>query len=1136
MSEILGADNTGETLNEDISLSFAEREQAEADVAFEELLRGEPPIVSGMEKVDPDIAAIRGDASLGYDAWKFIAQLPVRSGVGGARDAFQEMMNGMNDLFEWQVEFSQRHPVVGAIFMDRARSEAVIREDLGLPKPEAPQLPEVPLPETAAGEMARGISQFMAGFFTPYKTLAGANTVTRMAIAGAISDGTAFDPLQNRVANMIRDFTGLRDPITEFLAAKPGDSKAEGRFKNVIEGLGLGVLADGFMIALRALRGIRRLRKIETPPEQGLTPGTLKEDAFSPLGNPKGPLTTGVAVDDALRKKMQSAAVETADVPPGTLLELDEGRGIFINFARITEPDDVKTVIQQAADLQSFSIKEAQRGVQSHVETQRLADLLGLTPEQVIRRNQGVPFNAETAVAARKLLNASAEKLLVLAEAAADPNAGVVDLYNFRRMMTVHHAIQKEVIGARTETARALNSWRIPVGGGQEQARAIEAMMDAHGGDLLSQVFARKIMAAKKAGALTNEQLNTIARKAGGSRTSAALQEAWIMGLLSGPKTHMVNMMSNTAVMFQALSERAVAARVGAAMGTQDGVIVGEATQMVFGMLEGFKDLWRYSASNNRMVRKGLKIAGKDLPPEGVTLAPGLERSKIDLPFREAISSESFGIQPDTLLAKTVNGFGAMVRLPGQALQAEDMVFKTLGYRMQLHALALRQATSEGLTEGALKERMWEIVQNPPENIRMDAVDNALYQTFTAKLGPAGSSLQRMVNKMPALRIILPFIRTPANILKYTFSRTPLAPLMGEFRADVLAGGARRDLALTRMAMGTAVMLTVADATMSGMISGGGPPDKASRDAMTRQGWQPYSILINGRWFSYNRLDPIGSMMGMAADIAEYTQWAARESEDTIGFEEVWMAGTISIASNVTNKTYLRGTSDLFEMLGDPKRFGPRYIQRLSGSIVPAGVAEITRGLDPYRIETNSMLDGLKARTPGWSKSLPAIRDLWGEAITYRSGNGWFYDAISPIYSKRENPTPIDTEILRLRMPLQRPSKKTSIEGVPIDLSHFPHAYDAYVRLAGNELKHPLFGLGAKDFLNQLVGGKRPESVAYKLATGGRDGGKATMIRAIVNDYRGLARQQIQDEFPEIDLLVKNRQRARIQQAMEGGG
>jgi hypothetical protein len=33
--------------------------------------------------------------------------------------------------------------------------------------------------------------------------------------------------------------------------------------------------------------------------------------------------------------------------------------------------------------------------------------------------------------------------------------------------------------------------------------------------------------------------------------------------------------------------------------------------------------------------------------------------------------------------------------------------------------------------------------------------------------------------------------------------------------------------------------------------------------------WQPYSIQIGGRWYSYNRLDPLGMMMGMAADDSE---------------------------------------------------------------------------------------------------------------------------------------------------------------------------------------------------------------------------------------------------------------------------
>ena len=70
-----------------------------------------------------------------------------------------------------------------------------------------------------------------------------------------------------------------------------------------------------------------------------------------------------------------------------------------------------------------------------------------------------------------------------------------------------------------------------------------------------------------------------------------------------------------------------------------------------------------------------------------------------------------------------------------------------------------------------------------------------------------------------------------------------MAPLFTKFRADISAGGARRDLALTRMATGSMLMFTMADMALSGHVTGGGPANKEQKDALYRSGWQPYSVV-----------------------------------------------------------------------------------------------------------------------------------------------------------------------------------------------------------------------------------------------------------------------------------------------------
>ena len=49
------------------------------------------------------------------------------------------------------------------------------------------------------------------------------------------------------------------------------------------------------------------------------------------------------------------------------------------------------------------------------------------------------------------------------------------------------------------------------------------------------------------------------------------------------------------------------------------------------------------------------------------------------------------------------------------------------------------------------------------------ALDEAQYLTFTKELQDRtlGKGLQEVTNKVPLLRFVMPFVRTPTNILKF---------------------------------------------------------------------------------------------------------------------------------------------------------------------------------------------------------------------------------------------------------------------------------------------------------------------------------------------------------------------------------
>lgn len=762
---------------------------------------------------------------------------------------------------------------------------------------------------------------------------------------------------------------------------------------------------------------------------------------------------------------------------------------LLVNFARINSAEDVKQVLADAAEAMAPQIDEARRGVRSNAATQEAADALGLTVEQLLQRRSGQALNAEESLAARQLWAASAERLLATAKKAAEPNAGPVDQYNFRKMLAVHHAIQSEVLAARAEAARALQQWSIPAGGGVEQARSIKLMLDNMGGEAVSKELAARLAALGEQGT-TPAALGAAARKGAMAATMDAVKEAYVMGMLWAPPTHIVNTMSNAGVAFMQIYERAAGRQMAQALGREvgeGGVAEGEALAMAYGLVTGLKDAFRLTGRALRTGEEQIGTGGKvDVRPD-------------------AISAAAFG--KAGLLGTAIDYLGHATRAPGRLLLGEDTFFKSIGYRMEVHAQALRQATEEGLTGPDRIRRMAELVANPPENLHIAAVDAATYSTFTNAPGSFASrlSLLRNSSDFNPMFVVLPFLRTPANILRYTFERTPLAPLVGQWRQDIAAGGARADVALARMATGSAISFWAADMAYSGNISGSGPKDPGRREALERQGWQPNSIYIGGKWVSYNRTDPFGMLMGFAATLAETARFGEIDPDQLDEWQEVVAAGAAAVGKQVLDKTYLQGIARVIAAIEDPERFAPSYVQQLVTGFVPFGSALrfVERGLDPTDREANNPWQAVEAMLPGLSEGLTPKRDLWGKEKTPQEVYGRTVDLLSPAKVTEAKDSPIDAAMTDNNMGVERIKKKTSFKGVEMNLRDWPEVYDRYVVLAGNELKLKSYdNLGAKDFLNEVVTGKSQFSKIYNMGTPGKDGGKAAFIERTIQEYR----------------------------------
>jgi len=488
---------------------------------------------------------------------------------------------------------------------------------------------------------------------------------------------------------------------------------------------------------------------------------------------------------------------------------------------------------------------------------------------------------------------------------------------------------------------------------------------------------------------------------------------------------------------------------------------------------------------------------------------------KVEAEKFRAITSENLNIAGPA--GRFADFMGEAIRVPGRLLTAGDEFFKSVGYRMELYSQAYRQAFNEGLRDEAAAKRVVQIIENPPENIKQAAIDASRYQTFTNQLGKTGKAVEQVRNNIPYARVVMPFVRTPVNVMSYAFERTPLAPLSSSFREEIAAGGARRDLAMGKLIAGSMAMAVSADLVMSGSITGAGPTNRDMRNIKRATGWQPYSIKVGDKYYAYNRLDPVGALLGLSADVTEIIGQTT-EAEAA----QIATAAALSVAQNMASKTYMSGVTDFFDAFFsaslDPESSNYKlmsYLQRQAASVVPASVANIERYLSPEMSATYGFLDRVKSRIPGYSDDLPPRRNIFGEPVVLEGGIG--PDIMSPIYTSTVKDDPVADEMVRQQVAVGMPRRQ--IQGIELDAQQ----YDRYVLLySGIEAPTSL-----KDQLRTMFNTRE-----YKNASDGPEGGKALMIKSVFTAYRDMAQAQMLAEDDQLTNQITLAQEQRVEKLL----
>ncbi|MFP3448225.1 hypothetical protein [Pseudomonas sp. SIMBA_067] len=663
-------------------------------------------------------------------------------------------------------------------------------------------------------------------------------------------------------------------------------------------------------------------------------------------------------------------------------------------------------------------IEARRRGVVTLDEQRRLASLIGLdgAQAQVFSRKIGQAWNAEQIIAGTDLVSDRLKMVMEQQQRIASGQATDLEKAAFVQDLGDMKVMFGELMGARAESGRALAAQRRQVQDMKEAQRILEGIGGVQGAD---------DMAAAIGKAVQSGGVQNLAKLV--AKPEGAMQRLFgyyfRAALLSGVRTHAVNIMSNSAVLGNEAVERGIASGIasikrGATGGKYGETASTEAVDQLMGMARG-------------MARAGTAAVDAFKTGESPVLG-GMAKQD---------NSQGLNNTPRRpgVLGGAAFAADRAASVPYRLLGAEDAFFATLNFEAELRALARRQAMNEmrqkQLPKGIkISQRTDELVQNPTAKMIEAAGLHARTTTFNNKAGTFANSIMMAKSKHPWLNLIVPFVRTPMNVVEYGLKRTPLAPLFKGVREDIKAGGARQEQALARIVWGSGVMAMAGLAAQAGYITGAGPDDKKEKQALLATGWRPYSVKVGDTYHEYNRADPFAMWLGLAADMATM-DYQHKDAAD------VSTAVLGSLVSNTMNKTYMQGLSNFVEFLQDPNRNAEWYSRQMVGTMAQPFtlLSNIASETDPFAREGDSILDSIKYRLPGLRNDLPTKLDGYGEPVPNRQYPGGPFSVGAPIAQSQETTDPVRIEASRLGWAPTEFQKSLTLSGKKIEIPAEQH-------------------------------------------------------------------------------------------------
>lgn len=981
-------------------------------------------------------------------------------------------------------------------------------------------------------------------------------------IKGAMAGAVVIDPHEERLSDFIESYPALQNPVTEYLSADPTDSAAEGRFKNMLEGIGVDLALVGVVKAVKLLRAgdqagaakeIKRLEASQTPAPEAVTvpraeaqpeAGTIEQlDTKPPIGKDGQTLIptakeapkvvqTGPIKDEELDAIIKGVEQDQAAVKKyGTRTEAEAQGHKFataqLPWQKLRVAGGAQALVERTTQVLVKRFDAAKGG--SILKDKRVeavaneyADLYGEDPALVLGRIAEAGAGAAESVSRMEAGLRIGNKMFL----DADKLRRSISLGNFDEFGG-NEALAKSELTSRLslafETLANANSIRSNAGRTlrrsktefrvtPKQLAAINSLdpdkllviMDKAGGDL------------KKVAMLMDE---TFAKRVMNEAT-------WHMtnGLLWMWPTHLVNTTTSAFMMVARPSEKlfgSTALRLltkdperKAELSSLSRQALREYTYTVTALADG----WSNAVEAFKQGDSILNPHNTEFFDEGIT---GVKAGAIQWkPWNSVLDLAEN--------AWKAASYRNIVGLPTRSLGAADEFFKTLRYRAVVQSKAALDASDRGLTGDAYKQyvqKSLDLAIDPASGKALDAnaIREAQMSTFQQDLnyetytGSLGRGLQNLRRTAPITSLILPFLKTPINVLRYGVKLTPGLNMLQKEFTDALFGKVGTDAqaqAVGQMAMGSMFMGLAAHLAINDRFTGSGPDDYKLKQELIATGWKPYSIKWQGEdgtthYFQLGRFDPVGMAMGMVSDIV-----ALRKKDPDANIDGLVLAAGTAVSKNLGEKTFLLNLNSAMEAFLDPENMLPKWLGRTAGSMIPGSSLLRGHNPDPYLREARGFVDSAMRGVPGYSETLPMSMDVWGDPIERYVG----------ISDTQENDL-VEAEHNRIMLQTDKGIGKPSFkfEGVDLRDITLQDGKNAYQRLQELSGHLPNGAPSLKTVIGKLI-----SQEAYQDLPDGDSDVKGTRLNIIgqkVQEYREKAKKVLLRDYPELRPLVQARQR-----------